>query len=376
MKTRLLTPLLVLALILVLVPVKYAEGAEAAPECFNLSADDCALLLTAVAKTNTNISSFHQKFRVELALRGWLGQAGGDANDFTFSAEGEGLFSSDPAAALQNPFAATSMALDMETKSVNGKQIFSVPLSIRYVDATSYWTDPLTGQWMGLSIEDAMTLGMLAMNMVTQMSQAPMVMAPMGQPHGGMGAVALPPSVVNLLSSGGDLTSLGLGLMSLGMTVAVPAPAMVVNYERLDDVDMMGQSLAPFRLEMDLAPLLSSDQFRDSLAQALMAAGESTQDPNLLIVGQLVPEVLKNSSIKLSMTQWVGTEDQYVHKLAIDVETAVDLNALGLGAGAEPATASLHFEVTLDQINQGVNITPPKNAVPINPSIFSAMLSF
>ncbi|HEY64439.1 MAG TPA: hypothetical protein G4O02_07690 [Caldilineae bacterium] len=367
MKTRPFLMLLLLAIVLALAPIVQAADTDSAPpQCFNLPQDDCSFLMSALAKTNLSLSSFHQTSRVELLMSGWMGQPG--AQDFVLIAEGEGPVSSDLAKALQDPFAAISLMLDMKITSSNGVQSITTPLSIRYVDATGYWTDPFTGQWVGINVNDLMSLGALAVNMMSQVEQSPEAMAKMME-AAGMGSFGPPMAVLGLLSLGTGM------MMTTDMMSVLPTPSFVVNYERLDDVEMMGQTMAPFSLDLDLNPLLSSKEFQDFLAQTLTTLGQASQDPSLLMAGQLVPAVLENTTVTMNMTQWIGTEDQLLHKVAFDVNVAVDLNALmGMGGMAsEPATVNLRLEVSLDQINETFSISPPEKAALIKAEDISGM---
>ncbi|MCD6290408.1 MAG: hypothetical protein J7M34_07890 [Anaerolineae bacterium] len=362
MKNHLLIPLFVLVFVLAsaVAPTARAQESPIAPECFNLSADDCAFLMTALAKTGQDVTSFNQSFHLQVTLNGWMGQA--DTNDFTLDVKGHGPFIIDPAKALQNPLAAVSAMLDMQATSSGGGQRLSSMMDIRYVDSTGYWTDPATGQWLGLSADEVMGLMAMAAGLAAQPEQLAKIATPAGAP--------IAPAVTK------EAVDLSADLATTNIAEVLPTPSFVVNYVRKDDVKMMGRTLSPFSLDLDMAPLLASKQFQSFLVQVLSTAGQGDQDPGLLMAAQMAPTVLDHTSVTLNVTLWVGEDDMLLHKVTLDMQTAVDVDAvLGLGkTGAGPATVEVHADVTLDHINQHMMVSAPEHATMLAPSGLSAAL--
>jgi hypothetical protein len=62
----------------------------------------------------------------------------------------------------------------------------------------------------------------------------------------------------------------------------------------------------------------------------------------------------------LSMESWFGVEDQYLHKLVLDVNLNLDLGMFG-GEGAVPITGALYLDIELDQINQTFEVAVPES---------------
>lgn len=377
MKTRLLSLMIVLALIIIITPAAHGDTSTSVPGCFNLSAEDCAFLWTAITKSNLGIHSFQQTIRLDVAMDGWMGPAGDGKPELSVSVEGQGVFKNDPARSLQDPLGATDLAVNLKARSSNGSQAVESPLNIAFVDATGYWQDPYTGQWVGISSQDAMAMAMAMMGVLSQMSPMDMVgAAEQSAAAAGMPMMIDPALINSWMNAGQVAVGMGMSLAAMPVTAVLPTPSFVVSYERLDPVELQGQTMSPFVLTLDLQPLLSSEKFQSTVAETLNAAAETSGDPTLSMVAQMLPMVLNATEASMQITQWIGHEDQFVHELTVDVTLAFDSGALmGMPSSGAPATVTVHLDVTMDQINADIQVEAPRQAALITADSLGLMLT-
>lgn len=333
MKSRFLAFFLVLMLIFSLVPV---VGAQDMP-CYNLSADDCALLQAAEAKSS-EIASFNMSytlnFSADLSSLAAMGLMADPAEgQITVNSTGSGPLAVDMNA--ENPLNALKMALDLTGSVVGGGSNESGELSFVIVDGVFYAKDPSSGNWMGLPLE-------------TLFAQAGL------------------PVDLNSLLQGGDPTAMLGNTAGMGDMGDMDMSAYI-SQVRLADENMMGQTMYAFQTTVDVGAFLNSAEFQQQLNTALQAAGSS--DPNVAMAGAMVPMLLAGSSANINVTQWVGADDGFMHRLGVNFEASVDLGALMSAAGGgsnapsmEPITINMDFTIDLADINAPVNVTAPEGA--------------
>jgi len=147
-----------------------------------------------------------------------------------------------------------------------------------------------------------------------------------------------------------------------------------LNNQRLTDEELMGQAMTPFQFTIDFGTLFKSPQFQQAMQQLGTAAQTST-DPNAQQAAQLfmvLPMFLQNTTATVNATQWVGSTDQLIHKVALDLEANIDLSMLaGMSGNADaaaqaaqmqPITVDFHSEINFDQINESFDIAVPEGA--------------
>lgn len=366
MKFRIASLLLVLALILSLAPVASAQGG--AP-CYNLPQADCNVLLAAQANTEENLNSFQMQFMAELVLDnlstlsamfgGTSGASSAGPNQFVFHVEGDGLFAAEPGASPAEAMNTFAMTMDMDASAVMGTDEQSGPLSFVIVDGVYYQIEPpmdlsamgITGV-VGITLEQAMALAM------EQGSMAGMS----GLPGGAMTpeSMADPSAMLEQLGVSEELMQ---ALQNMPAAENIPG---FISLERQADEDVLGQAMSPFTLSVDFSTLFASQEFQAVLQQAFAGAAES--DPSAAQMGMMIPMLLSGVTLTADVTQWVGS-DQFIHKLGVDVNGALDLAALMPPSSQSqnapqipPITFTLHFEVTLDQLNGTFDIAAPAGA--------------
>ncbi len=121
-----------------------------------------------------------------------------------------------------------------------------------------------------------------------------------------------------------------------------------------------GQSMLSFTTTFDLEGFLADPDLPPLLLAllknpALAALGAETEDLQSLNEQQvqfvLMTAGLLVADARLSMQQWIGAQDRYVHRLSLDL--SLDLNLALLGEEAETQTASVRGSVfaLLDDLN-------------------------
>lgn len=316
MKARFLSILAVLALVLLLVP-----AASAQTMCFNLSEYDCAILENAQANSN-DLTSFKMFFTFDLSTSG-LAALG--ASDVSVSAEGGGPIMVDPALMTgDNPYAGLAMALDLKGSVSDGTMSESGSISFVIADGNVYFNDG--SGWMGTSLAAA---------------------------AGSAGMPLDPGMMMDMMDSSMDPAMMGMleGLMNI--------PGFITA-ARLPNTDMMGQTMYPFAFTIDFIPFLNSAEFGALLAAQM--GGDSAQ------MAQLIPMIIGQSTATLILTEWIGANDNFVHKLRIELNANIDTAGLmmmmggGGGTPASPILATMVLEVDLSDLNVPVSITAPEGA--------------
>lgn len=192
---------------------------------------------------------------------------------------------------------------------------------------------------------------------------------------------------------GFDLTtlmadSLGMGMedMDLGGMDLAGMEDMFSGNEfmtitRLADANMMGQDMAVFETSLDYSALFSSEGFSgmygEIMAQALAMQGMDMDslgmdmDAFMDMMGTMMEEMA------LSWQQWVGLDDYYTHKFALEFGMDMDMMAMSAAIGEAPTAdmpESISFvlggELNLSDFNAPLNIVAPEGAQIMDPAMF------
>jgi hypothetical protein len=352
MKARLLSTLLVFALLLALVPGVQAQGDEV---CFNLSAEDCTLLQAALA-ANEGAESYNLDFSLDALLGGlsmFAAMAGVDASeapgDITLNVTGGG-----PVAMTAD--AQPPIAFDMAISASfdDGTESDSFASSARLVDGMLYMQDPDNQEWAGGPLTE-----MLA-------TLDPSLAGMVGGFIGGSAEGDLPSGALNpddLMS--GDMTSMleDAGIEDAAALMEIPG---FINMTRLDDQEFDGQMMHVFQLTIDAAPLFASEAFQGMISETLTAASE--EDPEAAQMAMLVPMLITGVELTVVQTQMFSVDDMYLHNYNMNLDASLDLSALMMASGGDsemqipPITLSADFEATFNQINETFEIVAPEGA--------------
>jgi hypothetical protein len=335
-------------------PTVEAEASPVAPAavetsypCFNLPEADCDVI-TAASDQTGEATSFSQTFTLVLAADGLepLGlfldnlPAGID-----LSIEGGGpmVFTT----GTEPPFA---LAWDMQVEGSidrgSGEQAISGLLPVTVLDGMVYM--PLTG-------EDGTA-------QMTGFPQAALWSAEVPLIGGTLGDLPIPEAMIMSATNLGSLLDIDTiveraGLLGSGL-------GSTIDYMRLDSVELMDQTMYPFQMTVDGAAVIASDAL-PTLAAALFPDGSSFAS-----VIPLLPLIQDGVTSTAVLTQYVGADDNYIHRLTLDISLTVDLSAIlgspgGTPSAADevtPVTLNFAFDVQITDYNAEFTVTAPEDA--------------
>lgn len=304
--------------------------------CFNLSAEDCAIINAATANSN-NITSFNQNFSIDFTASGLETLAmfsPGVPPEVSFNVVGSGPFSLLPDAEIP---LATSLNMVVNADFGEGAQIdgFVVPFAI--VDNYVYF--PTGSELVGVPIS-AEDLGELAAS-------------------SGLG---FDPTTM----MGEDMTGMMEGMG--GLAEAFAGFESFVDYQRLPDADVAGQTVYPFQFSIDLGGILNSPEFVEAMnmvgGMAAGMLGEEAGAEEMAGMMSMLTPLLQGIDSTIVVTQGVGADDNFIHSLTLDWDLSADLSALmgGEPGSMAPIVANFLFNVELTDINSNPSISAPEGA--------------
>jgi hypothetical protein len=359
------------SLLLLVCLLAFVSVASAQTDCLNLSEADCAII-TAAEANNENVKSAQLSFEFDFSLGGLESFAPEAAGGVEFHVSGQGPFTStgtpDPST-LMSGDVATFMGLintDMDLQidvNVPGEEAVSMPFSFAIVDSVLYFSDPESGQWIGMTGETVSQLAEQSMGMMGAMG---------GLGGAGTGSAPDPTAMMSQVP-----TELLTALSSIDAEGLAATPGFL-NYQRLADEQLMGQAMTPFQFTADFGTLFKSSEFQSAVQQIMQAAATmdtGTDSAEAAQMMMIVPMFLQGTTGTLNVTQWVGSTDQFVHQVAMDLQGAMDLSMLmgasggSAGAQMQPITLDLHIQIGFDQINQTFDIQAPEGAQMLTPEM-------
>ena len=356
------------SLLLLVCLLAFVSVASAQTDCLNLSEADCAIITGAEANSE-NVKSAQLSFELDFSLGGLEAFAPEAAGGVEFHISGQGPFTStgtpDPSDLMSGDVATfmglinTSMDMQIDV-NVPGEEPISTPFSFAIVDGTLYFSDPESGEWIGMTGETVSQLADQSMGAMGGLGGSGTGGAP--DPSELMGQ--LPPELLTALSS-----------IDAEALAATPG---FLNYQRLGDEQLMGQNMIPFQFTADFGTLFKSAEFQNAVQQIMQAAAtmdtgsDSAEAAQMMMI---VPMFLQGTTGTFNVTQWVGSTDQFVHQVAIDLQGAMDLSMLmgasggSAGAQMQPITLDLHIQIGFDQINETFDIQAPEGAQMLTPEM-------
>lgn len=350
MKSRVLAILLVFVFVLGMISTVSAQEMD---PCLGLSADDCALLQASDA---ADVQSFTLNFDFNLELNNLAAAAAmmGSADEgapnsiaITASASNSPIVT-DPTAS--DPSAAMAMAMDVNygVSGLGAESDQSGTLSFVIADGVFYAKDPETGEWKGMTLEDA----------ASELSGSGVPFDPSSLLQGDTS------SLNTMTDPTAALAEAGLEPADIEALMGVPG---FIGQQRVADAELEGQPMAAFESTVDFVPLFTSQELQ-SLLTKLSTASDDPDTAQIGQMGMLLPMLVKEGNVKL--TRWVGVNDQYLHRMVLEINAAVDLAAMmgaaggeGAGAAAEPITLKLLLDVQLNNINSTTAPVAPEGAV-------------
>lgn len=321
MKSRFLAITLTFVLLLSLIP---AAGAQ--DDCFGLSADDCAILTNAGVAME-GVTSFAMSYDFSLTTSG-IASLDPSSSDITVTSTGSGSF-----AMVEGGAVPITLEMSLDGAVDTGAESESGSISFVIVDDFFYLQDPESGEWLGFDLASAMEMG---------------VTDALGVPFD-----------PTMLESGAGMEQLG---PALGMLGALPG---LVTQERLADEEMMGQSMYAFQTAVDFAVLLDNQDFMDGLMQGVMESAGGGDD--MAFAAAMLGQLLPFADADLSIVQWVGADDGYVHRAVITVDLSLDLGAAMEVEDVPPVAFNISLDVQMSDFNADFAVAAPENFTLIDP---------
>lgn len=325
--------------------------------CFDLSADDCAMLESALAN-NATITSFNHSFNLDFVADGLtilelLGQPFPTAT--VFHAQGDGVFvASESASGLSFNGLSRGYQGELPENAPDSMTDLLGVLGVDTQDGDAFSFSLLNDDFYLLLNDENVSFPINALNTL----ELPL----------GLGDLLPLDAILTAeLDNWGDITN-ALSLDELLMFDGVNMDA-VVTYQRLDNQDLMGQTVAPFELRIDLGALINLPEFQPILTQELIAMTSQFDDPMFSLIIGFAPILFPGLESEIVMTQYVGTEDNLVHGIGFEFDFLIDLGMLTQPSDAPsgsssiaPLDLSLDIELTMQDINSDITLTAPADA--------------
>ncbi len=353
MKSRIFALLALVVLMAGIVPLAAAQEVPNL-NCLDLSEADCAIVNAALENT-ANMQSFTQTFSFSQSLSGadmlmaGMGPAGGSMDSAT-TAEGSGPIAIDlTQMAGDEPYKGVSMAF--EVTGTSGTDSGTVSFVI--VDGIFYIQDE-DGAWKGVAISDLMQMDGMT---VFGMNMSPEQMA---------GMASDPMSA---------LTEVKAGDLDLASVLQIPG---FLTQTRLADETVDGQNMAVFSFTADLATLFQTEAVKQALSETiagLMSSGAASGQGGAMMqqMGAMFPVLLESTTGAVTLTRWIGVDDQFAHRLELDISAIIDLFGGATSANVTPIPPiefKLNLTVDMTDINATAAPTAPEGAVIVPASEF------
>jgi hypothetical protein len=354
MKKRVLTLLVLVVALTFGVTTAVSAQNNNPTACFNLSQEDCDVLAAALTNTNANLTSFNASYTIDFSESNQVFVVG--VNDAAVTVVGQLGLATDAEMAMTDPTQGAMVNIIYGVTGNLGPYGVTGGQSIVYSGGNAYWTDPVSAQWVGISADDAIQLGLgaaaVGLNSMSAMSIPGLdaigaMLDPSMLDDPGMLLAGINPMI--LLSDPGSV----LGGLTMGTSL------FYAGMERLEDMEMMGQTMNGFALNVDLGS--------DLIAAAL---GGMMGDMAAMIPAEVWDDVDATATV----TRWYGADDQLQHSIQATVDVTIGStartffvsliapNAVSADAMLAPASFSIDLDAEMGQINEAMDIMAPEGA--------------
>jgi hypothetical protein len=135
-------------------------------------------------------------------------------------------------------------------------------------------------------------------------------------------------------------------------------PADYISMSRLGDEN----NNAHFSLNLDISGFLASPAFMELMTAAGTAAGpEATGGMDMSQMAPMLTMMFQD--VKFTFDQWIGVEDNMVHRGLLDFGLTVNPAMMGGDASASPVTVALKLDVSNMTYNTPVIVEAPEGAI-------------
>jgi hypothetical protein len=352
MKSRLWICLLMGLLALSILPAAAQDDADhdfdwAALNCLGLSEADCAIVTASTDNLET-IESFSMEFSFSQSSGNTEGMVALPGLGGSVDVQGTMSVAIDHSAMSEDdPSAGVSMALTVTSTKTDGDGTTTNTSNVVIADGNIYIQNAETGEWIGTDVEELSKNGEMA-----SMSGG---MSFMGMPMGADQMMGMGMGAMN-----GEAMAEIMGDFDLEALLALPG---FLNQSRLADETVDGQTMNAYAYTADLGVLLQEPSVQNAVTE-MMAGNMGGDSPMGAQMASMMPVLLQNTTGTATLTRWVGADDQLPHRVAVDVQVAIDLfgGASGDNTPVPPITISLTLDASLRDINSTPTPTAPEGA--------------
>jgi len=339
----------------------HAQGNACLP---GLQAADCDLM-TAASKGS--ITSMVMDYALTVNVTGLEGvKSGSDTlHDLSLNVTGNGPYSLDktklPANAsaptdltsLMSDAAALTLGNTIKVDLKYGPTALSRSLEFRIIDSKVYY--------MGDSADMYPTS---QKNLVGKWLMTPIDPSTLSKATGNS-------SMSSAMMGAGMMNSSSMAQMQAMMQQFATVPGFITA-TRSDANDE-----ATITINVDIATLLKSPQFKPILTSIMASMGNSSQAPDdSQMTAMLTMFTPYFENLKITATDVIGTQDQLTHgigfhlTLALTAQQLQTLAAMGGKSGSapqftNPLNADINFSIKLSNLNQPITLAAPEGAVPV-----------
>lgn len=382
-------PMAVLLVLVILLSMPFgsalAQGGEDAPVyCGDLSADDCAILEQSELAM-LEVASSAVSIQMDMDMVGME-----DPDDaFSMSFLMDGVFAADPEILANfegapDPEAMTEMmseglaALVELLRGVQGEVSLEIVLPAELAAEAGMPMDTLATE---LVMVDGVLYANLESLIPVEAGDEMQMPAWMGLDLAGMYEMV---GDMPMEEFGGEIEDMQELFTSEELAGLYDYTAWedFIIISRLEDEELMGQTMAVFNIVLDYEAMFADDAFEeaftayiDKLLELQGVDGEELPDNFVDVVQAMV------AGMSVEINQWIGLDDYYLHHFDLDFAFDLDSEAI---AAVEPKAAddmpenfSMSMSMVIDSsaFNEPVEVEAPEGAQVINPMMFMDMPS-
>ncbi len=165
----------------------------------------------------------------------------------------------------------------------------------------------------------------------------------------------------------------GVDPFSLMNMNALADPAYIgqfVNVTRLSDEQVRGSDTAVYQMSFDFGAMMQDETFLESMETYMAEVSASFGMEDAMFSMDALADIYQD--ITYTITQWIGVKDNYVYRVALDMQMSVPGDAMGTGVGTfGDISMGMNFDIELFNFNEPVNVVAPENAQILPTSMFT-----
>ena len=143
-----------------------------------------------------------------------------------------------------------------------------------------------------------------------------------------------------------------------------------VNMTRLADEQVRGSDTAVYQMSFDFGAMMQDETFLESMETYMTEFSDSFGMQGDMFSMEALAQIYQD--VTYTITQWIGVNDNYVHRVALDMQMNVPGDAMGTGVGSfGDISMGMNFDIELFNFNEPINVVAPENAQILPTSMFT-----